>query len=289
MASVVLDDGNFPPFSANVLVAGGAKLGALGLTTSGSVVSGSTTVNGNETINGSLTVIQPQGGGTRTAYFTDGGAGALENSLGIFNDQTATTLNFTDSGVNASLTFEGTTNDFTLTAPLNAPSLTTNLVLPVAANNTVVLGSLAKPCGVDIVAPPAGGGTRAFRVGDGETSPNLNQVSIFLNQGNTFIQIEDSGTDVLLAYDGTLSRANINKPLSHPFTTQCGRAVSIPTGTAVPVAGLVAGSIVIATQVQNGAETARAFLVDSSGTPGEFVVVFTGGGNITINWFVAAW
>ena len=179
MASVVLDDGNFAGSqNQNVLVAAGAKLGGAGLTTYGSVVSGATTVNGNETINGTLTVVQPQGGGTRTAYFTDGGAGALENSLGIFTDQTSTTFNFTDNGVNASMTFEGTTSEFGLTAPLNVPSLTTNLLLPVAANNTVVMGSALKPASIDVVAPLAGGGTRAFRVGDGQAPPDLNAVGL---------------------------------------------------------------------------------------------------------------
>lgn len=263
MASVVLDDGNFAgSVNQNVLVAAGAKLGGAGLTTSGSIVSGATVVNGNETVNGTLTVVQPQGGGTRTAYFTDGGVGALENSVAIFNDQTATSLVFNDSGNSGILAFAGSpgTGYFQTDRDLRV-------------NNSTLT-----------VIQPAGGGVRTAYFTDGNVGVAENSLAVFTDQTSTTFVFTDSGQSGNMTFEGTTGLFGFSSQVNFP-AVQAGRALSIPTGTAINVAGMTANSIVIATQEQVPGETTKNFVVDA--TAGFFTIVFAEAGPGTFNWFVA--
>lgn len=263
MASVVLDDGNFAgSVNQNVLVAAGAKLGGAGLTTSGSIVSGATVVNGNETVNGTLTVVQPLGGGVRTAYFTDGGVGALENSVAIFNDQTATSLVFNDSGNSGILAFEGS---------LGTGYFQTDRDLRV--NNSTLT-----------VIQPGGGGTRTAYFTDGNVGAAENSLGIFTDQTSTTFVFTDSGQSGNMTFEGTTGLFGVSNQLQFP-AVQAGRASAIVTGTLVPVVGMTNSSIVIASQEQVAGELNLTFVVDAQA--GGFTVVWAGGGTGTFNWFVA--
>ena len=284
-ANAALNTPGGSPGAAPTVLQGGLVVGA-----------GGATIVGNETVNGTLTVVQPQGGGTRTAYFTDGNSGVAENSVGIFSDQTSTQFQFTDSGVQASLTFEGTalpSGQFGLTKPLRLGGILGegNLYAPAGLNNLRV-GSILESTELTVVRP-GGGGARALNITDSEAGVLGNSVEVFLNQGNTFISIVDNGVAGQLSFDGA-NGANgsfvVDKPVQFP-AVQCGRAVSILSGTLVPVVGMTNASIVIATQVQVLGETEVPFFVDPEpivgATPAGITFVFAGGGTKTFNWFVA--
>jgi hypothetical protein len=87
-------------------------------------VEGSTTLRATN-VNGTLTVTQPATGGTRTAYLTNGGVGAAEKSVSVFNDQSATLVVMKNNGNTGDigLDAEVTGGRFTLTKPVNIPAL----------------------------------------------------------------------------------------------------------------------------------------------------------------------
>lgn len=376
------------------LNAPGGKPGAAPTVLQGAlVVGGGTTVVGNEFVNGTLTVIQPAGGGTRTAYFTDGNVGVAENSLGIFTDQTSTTFEFKDGGVSGVMTFEGTAQGNTGEFGFNKPTRFTSSLYGNGTVGGVTIGN-ATPAGATSlnVFCPGGGGVRALYVTDGEATTAENSVAAFLNQGNTFLELKDSGASGILSYDGTsntygmkngqagnsasnldlgpfsvitasqiapastgnfnigspavpvslilntvsagggatcfeitdngtgvglnriifqlnqnnqtkilftdsgvdagllfdgvTNRFEVDKPLQLP-AVQAGRASSIASGTLIPVAGMVATSIVVVSQVQVVGETDKQYVIESVIVPQPgFVIVWGGGGNATFNWFV---
>ena len=121
-------------------------------------VQGNLTVEGNTTlrgtgVNGSLTVSQGLTGGTRTAYFTNGGSPPAEKSVAIFNDQSSGTLTaWRNNGNEGTLQFDGgvTGGQFVLNRPLTLPSgggssgnLTVGGSAVIGGNATVNAGVLA--------------------------------------------------------------------------------------------------------------------------------------------------
>jgi hypothetical protein len=76
-------------------------------------------------VSGTLTVSQGLTGGTRTAYFTNGGVVPAEKSVAIFNDQSNGTLMvYRNNGNEGSVAFDGgvTGGQFVLTRPLVLPA-----------------------------------------------------------------------------------------------------------------------------------------------------------------------
>lgn len=273
MASVVLDADSGFLYANGILVGGGGS-----------------TVSGNETIRGSLTVIQPQGGGTRAAYFTDGQPAASENSVAIFCDQTSTLINCVDNGTAASLTYEGAVGifgEFSFTAPLRVAEVRTSRLTPVGSATINVGDSLTTPAEVIINASPLGGGARALSVTDNGVGPLLNSVDVYLNQAaGTLFNMTDKGSAAQLSYDGVLGQAKFDKPLN--LNQQCGITGLIATGTAIPAAGVTATSVILVTQLNVvGHDVALAFTVTPQA--GQFVISFVPDASVTksFSWFVA--
>jgi len=276
MSSVVLDAESGFLYANGMLVGGGGS-----------------TVSGNETIKGSLTVIQPLGGGVRAAYFTDGQPAGAENSVAIFCDQTSTLINCVDNGKAASLTYEGAVGvlgEFALTAPLRVAEVRTSRLTPPVGAPTINIGdTLTTPADVIINAASTGGGTRALSVTDNGVGAALNSVDIFLNQGDTLINITDSGSAAQLSYNGTLGQAAFDKPLN--LNQQSGQTGLIASGTAIQVAGLTATSVVLLTQlaVVGHANPVAIVVTPQPTSGGQFVISWAPDGEVTksFSWFVA--
>jgi hypothetical protein len=263
------------------LNAPGGRPGAAPTVLQGALISGATTVQGNSQVNGTLTVTQPAGGGVRTCYFTDGNTGVAENSLGIFNDQTSTSLVFTDTGVSGNMTFEGAaqagTGEFGLTKPLRVANIN-----PVAGS-ALFFGTPTEPGTYTFNCPTSGGGTRAMIFTDNQAGVDENSLGLFLNQGNVFLNFTDSGSGGQFAYDGTLLRFVPDRSIQHP-SVQAGKSTAIVTGSGIAIPGITGSSVVHVTMESNTVGP-----VGFTATPGTdtVTVVFTGGGSAVFNWFVA--
>lgn len=118
-------------------------------------VEGSTTLRGTA-VNGSLTVAQPIGGGTRTAYFTNGASPPAEKSVAIFNDQSSgTQMVMRNNGNEGIVAFDGgvTGGQFVLNRPLVVQANTEG------SNGNVVVGGKALVFdgiyGASLTTPPS--------------------------------------------------------------------------------------------------------------------------------------
>ena len=267
------------------LNAPGGVPGAAPTVLQGALVTSGETVNGNSQVNGSLTVTQPIGGGVRTAFFTDGGVGALENSIGIFLDQASTQLVFADSGNGGILSYEGTgqanTGEFTLSKPLRTPIIT-------GTAGTINFATPTDPNTFVFNCPTAGGGTVAMAITDNQAGVNGNFFNFLLNQGNTQMIIADNGTAATISYDGAVERVNYDKPIQHP-AGQAGFITGSARNVIIPLPSITANSVVLVTPRGAGlgaAVTSPPYVVLNAGVG--FSIQWAGGTDTgEFSWFVA--
>ena len=246
-------------------------------------------VSGNLTLRGSLTVRQPQTGGVRAAYITNGSLGTAEKSASVFVDQAATTMVFTNNGSMANLSYNGAlqggAGEFAMSKTLRVPQL-------FGSGNAVTVGSSAEPTSLNIFCP-GGGGTRAFNVSDAEYDVSKNSVEIFLNQGNTQLIMTDSGDAVSLQYDGTTKKLFADKPID--LYKQCGKTVNssgvltpIVSGSIIPIPGATVNSIVLVNQLNVGT-LATAVAFTATPVADGVIVSWAGGGSNYFSWFLASY
>jgi len=272
------------------LNAPGGRPGAAPTVLQGSLISAGSTTQGNSLVNGTLTVVQPIGGGVRTAYFTDGNTGAAENSFAIFNDQTSTSAVYVDNGVSGTMTFEGAANagqgEFGFNKPLRSAAL-----LAATPAAPLFFGTPTDPATYVFNCPTTGGGTRALYITDNQAGALENSISVFLNQGDTQLIINDSGSGITMAYDGTIQRLNVDKPINH-LSTQAGRATAGAGLFTVAVANadITANAVVVVTPVNTlgAAVTSPPWVTPNAGVG--FSITWVGGaGGGDFSYFIAAY